>query len=70
MIEGPAKAEWDAANELAETVPTTMTGVLALLLRVDEATENDSVLSDERIMPALLSSLAKAAKALWPQAGA
>ena len=71
LIEGPAAADRIAADELIETVPTTAAGLLAMLVHLEQVgvIENDhNGLFQEEVMSALLSSLAKCAKALKMQA--
>ena len=68
IMDGPAGAECGAADELAETAPTSLPGLLAMLIYVNRAmttgTEHCSASFDENNMPMLLESLAKTAKAL------
>jgi hypothetical protein len=74
MMNGPAAEECGAADELAETAPTSLPGLLAMLIYVNRAmnigTEHCSASFDENNMPALLESLAKTAKALARKANA
>jgi hypothetical protein len=65
IIPGPAAAECETCDRLAETVPTTTAGILALLIHADEiaAGDPDGVFA-EQVLPTLLASAAKAAKAL------
>jgi hypothetical protein len=62
---GPAEAELEAEDELAETVPTSLPGLLAMLSYVNGAMIKDGPTTfDEDHMTTLFGSLAKAAKAL------
>jgi hypothetical protein len=65
IIPGPAAAEYEACDRLAETVPTTTAGILALLLHADEimAGDTDGAFA-EQALPTVLASAAKAAKAV------
>jgi hypothetical protein len=57
LTDGPANAMWDARDDFAETVPTTLPGLLAMIIYANEhpAGESDRT---------LLQTLATAAKAL------
>jgi hypothetical protein len=72
IMNGPAEAEWEAADELAGVVPTSLPGLLAMLTYVNGAmTAKDGIATfDEKNMPTLFGSLAKAAKSLARQAPA
>jgi hypothetical protein len=67
IMNGPTKAECEAADELTDVVPTTLPGLLAMLSYVHGAMKQkgDVVASfDESNYTVLLGSLGKAAKAL------
>jgi hypothetical protein len=67
IVNVPGEAEWDAADELTKTVPTTLPGLLAVVAYVYEAREakGDIIATfDENNWQTLLASLAKAAKSL------
>jgi hypothetical protein len=68
IMDGPTGAECEASDELAEIAPTSLPGLLAVLIYVNRAmntgTEHCSASFDDNNMPTLLESLAKTAKAL------
>jgi hypothetical protein len=66
LMNEPAEAEWEAADELAEVVPTSLPGLLTMLTYVNGAmTAEDGIATfDENNMTTLFGSLGKAAKAL------
>jgi hypothetical protein len=56
-------AEWDALDEFADTVPTTLAGLLAMMIYAAEVRERDcGAFTDRRC--ALIENLATAAKAM------
>jgi hypothetical protein len=65
LTEGPANAAWDARDRFAETVPTTLPGLLAMIVYANELAEQDQdALTDGESHRALLQTLAMAAEAL------
>jgi hypothetical protein len=65
LTEGPADAAWDARDRFAETVPTTLPGLLAMIVYANELAEQDpDGLTDGESHRTLLQTLATAAKAL------
>jgi hypothetical protein len=65
LTEGPADAAWDARDRFAETVPTTLPGLLAMIVYANELAEQDSDgLTDDESHRALLQTLATAAETL------
>jgi hypothetical protein len=58
---GPASALWDSYEDFAETVPTTLAGLQAMLAFADEVTAHDADAFNE---VAIFSTFATAAKAL------
>ena len=42
LTDGPANAAWDARDQFAETVPTTLPGLLAMIVYANELAEEDS----------------------------
>src|SRR5260221_629755 len=68
IMDGPAGAEWEAADQLTETVPTSLPGLFAVLIYINKAMttgdEHCAASFDEHNMPALLESLAAGAAAL------
>jgi hypothetical protein len=63
LTEGPADAAWDARDRFAETVPTTLPGLLAMILYANELAEDDPDAFGDGDCT-LLQSLAAAAEAL------
>jgi hypothetical protein len=64
IVEGPAAAEWDAVDDLINTVPTTLPGLLALLSCVARLHERDPEMLDDQHIDPLVTLLGKAASAL------
>jgi hypothetical protein len=65
VISGPAEAEWEAIDDLVETVPTTLPGLLAMLACVAKIYEREEgIMVDDRQVAMLLPTLAKAAATL------
>jgi hypothetical protein len=65
LTEGPADAAWDARDQFAETVPTTLPGLLAMIVYANELAEQDpDALTDGESNRTLLQTLATAAEAL------
>jgi hypothetical protein len=62
LTDGPACAAWDALEEFAETVPTALPGLLAMIVYAAEIDERDA--GEFNDCGELLQSLAAAAKAL------
>jgi hypothetical protein len=60
-VNGPADVEYDAIDNLAETVPTTLPGLLAFLVYVAKVAKADHELIDTET---LLATLGEAATAL------
>ena len=58
--EGPASALWDAYGAFAETVPTTLAGLFAMLIFADQITDHDR----DALGVTIFSTFATAAKAL------
>ena len=69
VMSGPAEAEWQAADELADVVPTSLPGLFAILTYVNRAMNaKDGIATvDEQNMTTLFGSLAKAARSLARQ---
>jgi hypothetical protein len=57
------EAEWDALGEFADTVPTTLAGLLAMIIYAAECQEHDLDAFTDRDCP-LIENLATAAKAM------
>jgi hypothetical protein len=65
LTDGPANASWDARDRFAETVPTTLPGLLAMIVYANELAEQDQgALTDGERARSLLQTLATAAEAL------
>jgi hypothetical protein len=65
LTDGPANAAWDARDRFAETVPTTLPGLLAMIVYANELAQRDQgALTDGESARTLLQTLATAAKAL------
>jgi hypothetical protein len=65
LTDGLANAAWDARDQFAETVPTTLPGLLAMIVYANELAEQDpGGLTDGESHRTLLQTLATAAKAL------
>jgi hypothetical protein len=64
VVNGPASAEADAVDNLIETVPTTMAGLLSFLVHLAKARRRDPELLCEQHLGALIDGLGKAAAAL------
>jgi hypothetical protein len=62
LVNEPADAEWLAAEELAETVPTTLPGLLAMLVYLGELDDPSAFMEDNG--QTLFETLASGAKAL------
>lgn len=64
VISGPCSAECDAVDALVEVVPTTLPGLLALLIHLAEAQQADpELICDQHIEP-LIANLGEAAARL------
>jgi hypothetical protein len=63
---GPYDKAWDALEDLADTVPTTVVGLLALVLYTQELRDSneENFLSEFDAGRRLITTLATAAKAL------
>jgi hypothetical protein len=65
LTDGPTNAAWDARDRFAETVPTTLPGLLAMIVYASElAEQNQDALTDGERACTLLQTLATAAEAL------
>jgi hypothetical protein len=64
LTDGPANAAWDALDQFAETVPTTLPGLLAMIVYANELAEEDPKAFSGDADCTLLQTLATAAKAL------
>jgi hypothetical protein len=65
IINGPASAECHAVDALVETVPTTLPGLLSLLVYLGNALQEDSELLCEQHIEPLIAGLGAAAGALF-----
>jgi hypothetical protein len=63
LTDGPANAAWDVRDDFAETVPTTLPGLLAMILYANELAEEDPDAFGDGDCT-LLQTLAAAAEAL------
>jgi hypothetical protein len=63
LTDGPANAAWDAQDRFAETVPTTLPGLLAMIVYANELAEEDPDAFGDGDCT-LLQTLAAAAEAL------
>jgi hypothetical protein len=61
VVEGPASAGADAVDDLVETVPTTMAGLLSFLLHLAKARRRDPEMFCEQHLEPLIDGLGKAA---------
>jgi hypothetical protein len=64
VVAGPASAECDIVDELMETVPTTLPGLLTFLVYLDKAYRRDPELFYDQHVEPLIRGLGKAAAAL------
>ncbi|ANW02243.1 hypothetical protein [Bradyrhizobium icense] len=64
VVNGPASAEADAVDNLIETVPTTMAGLLSFLIHLAKARRRDPELLCEQHLEPLIDGLGKAAATL------
>jgi hypothetical protein len=65
LTDGPANAAWDAQSRFAETAPTTLPGLLAMIIYANEL--SDAFTGDDA--RTLLQTLATAATLIKAQAG-
>jgi len=63
LTDGPANAAWDVRDDFAETVPTTLPGLLAMIVYANELAGDDPDAFGDGDCT-LLQSLAAAAEAL------
>ena len=64
-MDGPAEAEWEAADELMATVPATLPGLFAeLSIYGAMKRKGDDAATFDKNLPDLIASLGKAAKSL------
>jgi hypothetical protein len=61
------EAEWDLVGEFADTVPTTLAGLLAMVIYADEMLEKENDVFGE-FHPNLIATLATAARTIGRQA--
>jgi hypothetical protein len=61
VVEGPASAGADAVDDLVETVPTTMAGLLSFLLHLAKARRRDPEMFCEQHLEPLIDGLGRAA---------
>ncbi len=66
LTDGPANAAWDARDQFAETVPTTLPGLLAMIVYANEVAEEDPDAFTGDGDRSLLQTLATAARAVQP----
>ena len=64
VVDGPASAEVDAVDDLIETAPTTMAGLMSFLIYLAKARRRDPELFCEHHLEPLIDGLGKAAAAL------
>jgi hypothetical protein len=60
IVDGPASAEANAVDDLIETIPTTMAGLLSLLIHLAKARRRDPEMFCEQHLEPLINGRGKA----------